>query len=165
MSETTSALLALSDELARLAARGAEGVVAAESGGGPASGILWQPGIIVTADEVLDGQAEIRASGRSRGCRKSCISLDVRVSMARWHSNSCVPGRRRASMSRSVNGGPLVNPRGEVVGINTAIIAGAQGMCFAISAALHRSSPHDRSTTGGCGVRRRAFRARGAAGA
>jgi S1-C subfamily serine protease len=31
------------------------------------------------------------------------------------------------------SGGPLVNSRGEVVGINTAIIAGAQGICFSIS--------------------------------
>ena len=60
MVEPGSTLLAFSDHAAELVERTAGNVVAVHGGGRPSSGIHWRSGVIVTAEEVLEREDNIK---------------------------------------------------------------------------------------------------------
>ncbi|WP_018262013.1 S1C family serine protease [Methylobacterium sp. WSM2598] len=59
MTDTPTALQAFSQDLAALAARAAPSVVSVQSHRHRASGFVWKPGLVVTADEALAEEGEI----------------------------------------------------------------------------------------------------------
>ncbi len=61
MAESTDPLVAFSDHAAQLVERSASSIVAVHGGGrGPSSGIHWRAGVIVTAEEALERDEDIK---------------------------------------------------------------------------------------------------------
>jgi S1-C subfamily serine protease len=88
------------------------------------------------ADEVKIGQWAI-AIGNPIGLQET-VTVGVVSGMDRSSSDIGVRGKRvgfiqtDAAINPGNSGGPLLNARGEVIGVNTAIIGNAQGIGFAI---------------------------------
>src|SRR5262245_43932387 len=59
MSDTNFDLKAFSDAMARLVANAAPSVVSVHSHRSRASGFIWRPGLIVTADETLAEEGDV----------------------------------------------------------------------------------------------------------
>jgi S1-C subfamily serine protease len=91
---------------------------------------------LANADSVKSGQWAI-ASGNPLGLQKT-VTVGVVSAIARSASTIGISDRRvgfiqtDAAINPGNSGTPPINARGEVIGINTAIIGGAQGLGFAI---------------------------------
>lgn len=88
------------------------------------------------ADQLKPGEWAI-AIGNPLGLENT-VTMGIISATGRSSSDVRVPDKRvnfiqtDAAINPGNSGGPLLNQRGEVVGMNTAIIGGAQGLGFAI---------------------------------
>ena len=107
---------------------------------------------VLQIDAAASGALPVLALGRSAELRRGEIAIAIGNPLGFEHTVTAgivsAHGRSlRASTGRLIpdvvqtdaalnpgnSGGPLLNSRGEVIGINTAIIRGAQALCFAVA--------------------------------
>lgn len=94
------------------------------------------PTVAVNKDELLPGEVAI-AIGNPLGLDNT-VTVGIISATGRTSNQVGIPDKRvdfiqtDAAINPGNSGGPLLNARGEVIGMNTAIISGAQGLGFAI---------------------------------
>ncbi|MEM6452043.1 MAG: HhoA/HhoB/HtrA family serine endopeptidase [Cyanobacteria bacterium P01_D01_bin.105] len=94
------------------------------------------PTVAVNEDELLPGETAI-AIGNPLGLDNT-VTVGIISATGRSSGQVGIPDKRvdfiqtDAAINPGNSGGPLLNARGEVIGMNTAIISGAQGLGFAI---------------------------------
>ncbi|MEL6262892.1 MAG: HhoA/HhoB/HtrA family serine endopeptidase, partial [Cyanobacteria bacterium J06626_6] len=94
------------------------------------------PTLSVSDAELLPGEVAI-AIGNPLGLDNT-VTVGIVSAIGRTSGQVGIPDKRvdfiqtDAAINPGNSGGPLLNARGEVIGMNTAIISGAQGLGFAI---------------------------------